>query len=609
MADEDSPPQHAPETSASTPTSSAAAQNGPKAPKDRHCPFCSQPFTSSSLGRHLDLYIKPKNPKPADGVHDVDEIRKIRGGITRRQPRTSLKNSTGDRREISSTPSVQPNGPRKVDVRMTEGSPMVSPVNVRDDERVHTFINAANWQATGVINNLPPRVPSRANNPTPTGQAQRIQEMRRDATGQRQERPESESWYKMQEAAETGRAAELALRELLGSLEAARKRTEPEKLFDFDFFTLTFPALCLAILPAPSTLFSNTPFPGGCSWPINPPGQKQFEALNRKMQERIAQLRALDTEIPSLTDVFKYNQHLQAAYEHWSQMHAKDQATAWQLDVLRAFARADERVKAKDTELEVAKQQVRYLEAQYDRLSKCQLPREYLLHPPNVLPIPPAMAREVTGTLAKFGDNNSWDPEVMLSKWKAAGRITQRAPTKPSSVVKSPSTPADMGTPKARDDLTVHNISSHMVNGPTRNEGCGRWAQTQGMEQQPSGNTQAEEHSAAQANGGANEDEDADADAEEETGHFSTYLDRNALHRQQQFLQDAKHASPVSSNSPAAINNNGKRPLAPAPINGREKGMKIYREDPIPDGGGHPVYQQGALETGIDSVDGYGARR
>jgi hypothetical protein len=66
----------------STPSSSAAAtvtgpvshgsQNGhdldnsvdmdaaTKAPKDRSCPFCGQRFTSSSLGRHLDLYIKPK---------------------------------------------------------------------------------------------------------------------------------------------------------------------------------------------------------------------------------------------------------------------------------------------------------------------------------------------------------------------------------------------------------------------------------------------------------------------------------------------------------------------------------------------------------------------
>jgi len=75
-----------------TPGSNAdTSVNGGKAgaPKDKQCPFCNQPFTSSSLGRHLDLYIKEKNPKPADGIHHVDEIRKLRGGITRRQPRNS----------------------------------------------------------------------------------------------------------------------------------------------------------------------------------------------------------------------------------------------------------------------------------------------------------------------------------------------------------------------------------------------------------------------------------------------------------------------------------------------------------------------------------------
>lgn len=62
-----------------------------KAPKDKNCPYCGQAFTSSSLGRHLDLYIKSKNPKAPDGIHNVDEIRRIRGSITRRQPRGSAR--------------------------------------------------------------------------------------------------------------------------------------------------------------------------------------------------------------------------------------------------------------------------------------------------------------------------------------------------------------------------------------------------------------------------------------------------------------------------------------------------------------------------------------
>lgn len=70
-----------------------------KAPKDKHCPYCGQSFTSSSLGRHLDLYIKSKNPKAPDGLHNVDEIRKLRGSITRRQPRGGVRRDSSAPRD------------------------------------------------------------------------------------------------------------------------------------------------------------------------------------------------------------------------------------------------------------------------------------------------------------------------------------------------------------------------------------------------------------------------------------------------------------------------------------------------------------------------------
>jgi hypothetical protein len=61
-------PGNGPQDSASHDHSTNGSQNdldnsldsSTKAPKDRNCPFCNQAFTSSSLGRHLDLYIKPK---------------------------------------------------------------------------------------------------------------------------------------------------------------------------------------------------------------------------------------------------------------------------------------------------------------------------------------------------------------------------------------------------------------------------------------------------------------------------------------------------------------------------------------------------------------------
>jgi hypothetical protein len=75
------------------------------APKDKACPFCRQQFTSSSQGRHLDLYIKEKNPMQPDGVHDVDEIRKLRGRITRKQPRNSTSKREGSTGEYLLTQS------------------------------------------------------------------------------------------------------------------------------------------------------------------------------------------------------------------------------------------------------------------------------------------------------------------------------------------------------------------------------------------------------------------------------------------------------------------------------------------------------------------------
>lgn len=78
----------------------------------------------------------------------------------------------------------------------------ISPVNLRDSR---FGLNTANWQGTGVINNLPPRMsePSAANRMS-IAQIQRSNQA------------------KDQESQDDAKAAELALRELLDSFEAAR---------------------------------------------------------------------------------------------------------------------------------------------------------------------------------------------------------------------------------------------------------------------------------------------------------------------------------------------------------------------------------------------------
>lgn len=210
------------------------------APKDKSCPFCQQAFTSSSLGRHLDLYIREKNPKPPDGVHNVEEIRKLRGGITRRQPRNSLSRREGS--TPSGTPGVNGDGNRRKSPQSEAGlkasrgndlrSPTVrrQPVDLNADAGkgiVHTTWHKASWQATGVINDIPAitqngdsekwdqetddRKPDR-----------RTVDSRRTVSRQVLAKAALEQKQKMIDAMDNARAAELALREIIGSIRAAK---------------------------------------------------------------------------------------------------------------------------------------------------------------------------------------------------------------------------------------------------------------------------------------------------------------------------------------------------------------------------------------------------
>ena len=130
--------------------------------KDRPCPFCRQPFTSSSLGRHLDLYIKEKNPKAPDGIHDVEQIKKLRGKITRRHARVSSSAPNGMGRPGQSpsagVSSMKPQ-PLEPQPLASEGHAPRSSFSIESsvNGRPQAAINKLNWQATGVINDLPPR--------------------------------------------------------------------------------------------------------------------------------------------------------------------------------------------------------------------------------------------------------------------------------------------------------------------------------------------------------------------------------------------------------------------------------------------------------------------
>jgi hypothetical protein len=206
--------QPAARTMSETPSKGDVESASPyQARKDKPCPFCNKPFTSSSLGRHLDLWIKEKNPKQEDGVHDVEQIRKMRGAVTRRQQKKSL----GSRRYSSTSDATSAATPVATSRRSPTASEHVNSTAsslARKDSGAPAIpgFNVHNFAVTGVINNIEnDAVPSTANPAREiVTQQSRVSQLNMDMA------------RKIQDADDTARAAELALREMVSSWRAAK---------------------------------------------------------------------------------------------------------------------------------------------------------------------------------------------------------------------------------------------------------------------------------------------------------------------------------------------------------------------------------------------------
>ena len=192
-----------------TATKSDSGTPGPKypAPKDKACQFCGVSFTSSSLGRHLDQFVKDKKPKPPDGMHDVDEIKRLRGNITRRQPRSSLR---GGRDTL--TPAGTPKGSSSLKDSTSSQDLDKSPFA---PSGTHPKAQAPpQWELAGVISEAV------RNGDTDGGSSRNAQQ--RSASRQVAQKTQLDARNKLIDASDTAKAAELALRELIGSVRAAK---------------------------------------------------------------------------------------------------------------------------------------------------------------------------------------------------------------------------------------------------------------------------------------------------------------------------------------------------------------------------------------------------
>lgn len=190
-----------PEDSRADENSQSASKSANQTVKDRKCQYCNQAFTSSSLGRHLDQFLFKKKP---DGIHDVEEIRRIRSGITRRQARTSSGKRDGSPDRAQKKGSSDPLATAEYSAKSR-------------DAPVRMMFNTPTWHATGVINDIPN--PTRAVDGPSSGPSQ-------SRAGSLQ-LPDYASRGATANNPDTMKALELALREVLDNIRAATYASAP----------------------------------------------------------------------------------------------------------------------------------------------------------------------------------------------------------------------------------------------------------------------------------------------------------------------------------------------------------------------------------------------
>lgn len=427
-----------------------------QAVKDKECQYCHQKFTSSSLGRHLDQFISKKKP---DGIHNVEEIKKIRAGITRRTARGGKRNESID--QTDSHDQSGPTSPRSSN-NITTPAFLENPNKATGTTNGVGF-NRMGWQATGVITDPMPQSANTNSIPSPltitTNNANIAAGAKRSFSTYAADLPTSSSTA----INETTRALELSLREVLDAVNSATKRTAPlPQAFPFELTAQTFPALCLLLLPTPATLFQPSPFSTAATIPLKPPGPEQLQALRTIIRvtldqwkwDALAHVQRTASSQTSSTNVAEEAErlsqtsarqteealrHLETAFQWFMSVSPEQQYSLWSVELLRAFKSEQDKLKEAKDQIARVSQEASQLQQQIDYLSRCQWPREMALWPPERNTFSSAVQKElqkndpaagtslakvnsygtpsVSQTLGGLGEER-WDFEKIVNKWK-----------------------------------------------------------------------------------------------------------------------------------------------------------------------------------------------
>ena len=206
-------------------------------------------------------------------------------------------------------------------------------------------------------------------------------------------------------------------------------RAHPPSPFDFNFFNLSFPELCLQCLSAPHTLLAGSAVPDRFSWSTEAPKTISYEILREWLGPRLKdlQLREKSHHFPNqiiqpngtnghaqdpdgvgeLEE--KYYQHLTNVYETWKALPEKQKQESWRTECAKAFAREQEKHNQTKRSLELAEQETQHLRSQLAQRNSYNQATEYAHF--GISPLP--LSRETTKNIPELPSY-----ETLLSRWR-----------------------------------------------------------------------------------------------------------------------------------------------------------------------------------------------
>jgi len=124
--------------------------------------------------------------------------------------------------------------------------------------------------------------------------------------------------------------------------------------------------------------------------------------------------------------------HIQDAYNHWTHQGERTRQEYWQIEVLRCYARADDRRREAEAQLENARRDIEYLKA-----------KRWTSGASDASPVVIKLGSDTTKELGKLGmDFRNWDYDRLIEKWRgvvresrasASGMASQRPLPAPAS--------------------------------------------------------------------------------------------------------------------------------------------------------------------------------